>query len=220
MNRFTLSVAAFLIAVSVAHGQVTVVTPPLQDGVYVLRVANGQATLTNAVVPNIGPVVTPPIVTPPVNPPQTDLKQVASSAIAAVPTYADKDTNIKQLAFALNMVTGSIANSPKPQAEGIALIKGLFDSIAKGNATQWAGFWTAVTPHLNACTTNAQLATAFGTIQQALADAVPDSADETETFGEFPTYGLQADGANGEWLRFIMEMLPIILEIIKLFAVL
>lgn len=214
-----------MLVCGMASAQTTIVTPPLQDGLYVLRVKNQQAILTPAVEPNVpvNPVVpTPtPIPTPT---PTTDLSQVASSAIAGVPEYAGKDTQIRQLAFLVNFVAPNIpSDNTPPAADSILALKKTFLIATGTDDPQWAGFWTAVEPHLKACSTNAQFSAAVKVIQQELANSLPDSSDEEpELFGSFPTYGAKSamDGklGDGTFLAWLMANLPQIIAIIKMFV--
>jgi len=220
-----LTILIVLLTAAMAYGQITVVTPPLSDGVYVLRISNGQASLSVGVQPNVGPIVTPVIVDPvipgPVVPPATDLKSAANVAIAAVPDYADKSTSIKQLAFMLNFTVSMIPNdNTQFDPKGTAVIKSMFDAVLEAEAGKWVGFLTTIDPYLKACTTNAQFVAAVKTIQQALVDAAPDSG-QGEMFGAYPTYGVQAemDGklGDGKFLAWLMKMTPVILTILRMY---
>ena len=229
MKRYIL---ATLLAVGIVltlgadnQAQITVVTPPLNDGVYVLRIANGQASLAVGVQPNVGPVVDP-VIPGPVVPVTTDLTSAAAKAIAEIPAYADKATHIKQLAFAMNLATTSFKGSGKPNPDAIDAVQGFLESAV--DKTTWAPFFAAVNPHLKASTTYDALRANYRIIVAALESAMPDSALEGgETLGDvplgIPTYGLQADGANGEWLAFLMQLmtqLPALLElIVKIMAI-
>ena len=156
----------------------------------------------------------PPDPKPPIPTPDKTLAEAATSAFAAI-NYADKDTHSKQLAFTLNFMLSQVTGSNSPPGEIVAKVKGLADSVIGKDATQWAPFWAAVEPYLRNCTTTKALVEAYGTVLDVISGGVQaDPAFANETFCGVATYGLQADG---KWLEFIMKILPIILEIIKMF---
>lgn len=203
--RFLCLCLCLFMASTVFAGSPVILDVP--DGVYVLEVAKGMASVTPATKVVVGPIDVPdvPIVTPPAN---LDVKK----AIAAV-SDPDKDLHLRAMTFAMNMVAGQVANSNRTVAESVAAVKEFVNTAAMG--ADWSPFWNALDPHLKACASNRQLSAMLVSVQKAMEAEIPDSGGEVVLFGGLPTYGMEALDPEF-WKNLLQMLLPLLLKFLTL----
>jgi hypothetical protein len=218
--------AAFLAILMIAQVAIaqtqTILTVPA-GGTYVLTIGqDGAKSLSGPyTVVTPGGVVIPPVV-PPIVPPvvvPTNLKAVTEAALKTVPAYADRDTHVRGLAYALGFMAPQLKASPQPIAVVREGVKSL-SSLAGADAPKWAPFWTAIERQIDAMiaagqvTNNTQLADAYLVVHQVLDATIPDAGDEDGEFQGVRNYGL--DRFNPEfWQMLLQVLLPLLLKLLS-----
>jgi hypothetical protein len=152
-------------------------------------------------VPGPGPVVPPG--------PSVSLTETVKQATAAIPTYADKDTHRRSMAFGMSFIAQATANSPVPEARNT--VKQFCNAAVAGDAPKWAAWWAAVDAKLDTMAlTPATYTAALGEMAAALTADLPAADAKDAQYGQ--TYGLDTEFIK----QLIMLLLPLILKLLGL----
>ena len=148
MFRALLTILIALVA-TVATAQPLVLSQTPDDGVYVLTIANGQATLQRATVLQVGPV-DPVDPDDPVVPPSDRAKQIREAAQGAV-ADPQRATTAANLSAVMDLVAGQVtAGTLKDYPTISASVDWLWDQVTKGRESAWRPTKAIIGNHLAA----------------------------------------------------------------------
>jgi hypothetical protein len=138
-----------LLVASVAMAQPLVLSQSPGDGVYVLTIKNGQATLEKAIVLRVD-VPTPPSPVDPVVPIPDRVKQIRDAAQGAV-ADPQRATTAANLSAVMDLIAGQVtAGSLKDYPTISAAVDWMWDQVTKGREAAWRPTKAIIGNHLAA----------------------------------------------------------------------
>lgn len=136
---------------TVATAQPLVLSQTPADGVYVLTVQNGKATLQKAAMLDVGPPTpVPPTPVDPVVPPTDRAQQIREAAQGAV-ADPQRATTAANLSAVMDLIAGQVtAGSLKDYSTISAAVDWMWDQVTKGREAAWRPTKTVIGNHLAA----------------------------------------------------------------------